>query len=335
MHMKGLYWMDRSRRLCSDRGRLILTSALLVIGAALLAGCAVSQSEAAPRNGAITPDGPWIVGFYTAGLGQRVSEIPWRKITHLHLCCAAPGPNGNLAENWLQPASYSSIRSLARANYVKLVLSIYAESSVNNWFSNTSPDLIDAFVKNIAAYITSNDFDGVDLDWEGEVNAFHYIRLITKLRSALPYKFLSIDVYNPGSLVTVAAESYSSLDQVNVMCYDMAKGHRVTWHNSALFQAGDVRLMACDWRIGAFVEAGVPKAKLGIGIPAYGYVWNGATEPLHPGAILSDKQWPYNQIVRNPTWWNSGLNTRWDDIHKATAVRISQLTSWRPQLARG
>jgi len=71
------------------------------------------------------------------------------------------------------------------------------------------------------------------------------------------------------------------------------------------------------------VEAGVPRSKIGIGIPAYGYVWEGATEPLVLGAVFENTQWPYNQIVRNPTWWNGGLNRRWDDLHRADYLSVA------------
>jgi len=249
--MKGLFSIERSRRSGGHRWRLVLTAALALVGAAPLAGCRVSQGKSAPTSGVTQPAVPWIVGFYTAGMGQPVSEVPWSKITHLHLCCAAPGPNGTLAENWLTPASYPSIRARARANKVRVIVSIYVGSTGGDWFTNTASDSIDTFVQNVTAYITTNNFDGVDLDWEGKVDILHYNDLITKLRSAMPSKSMSIEVYNPGALVTVAAESHRSLDQVNVMCYDMANGNRYTWHNSALFQSGNARLMTCDcggWR---------------------------------------------------------------------------------------
>ena len=73
----------------------------------------------------------WIVGFYSAGKGQPVSEIPWDKITHLYLCCANAGPRGTVSETSLRPSSYPEIFAAAQAAGVKVVLSL-TDAGVQN-----------------------------------------------------------------------------------------------------------------------------------------------------------------------------------------------------------
>ena len=264
----------------------------------------------------------WIVGFYTVGMGQPISEIPWNKITHLQLCCATAGPNGSFSENWLTPSSYAEIRSTAQAHGVKVIVSMIGLSA-DNWPSATAPGTVDTFVSNIKNYITNNGFDGVDLDWENGINTTQYINLIAKLRSAMPNKLITIDTGNWGGLETVAGASHPNLDQVNVMCYDMASGNGVSFHNDALLQAGNSGLMTCDWRMGSLTNAGVPASKLGIGMPAYGYVWSGTTQPGTTSGSMDWTQYYYSQIVGNPTWWNGGLNKRWDNTYKADYLSVA------------
>src|SRR5882757_4844999 len=97
-----------------------------------------------------TSQAQWIVGFYTAGEGQPISEVPWNKLTHLHLCCAAAGVNGSLSQNWLIASSFAEIRTAAQAAGVKVILSITDSAVPTNYFpSNTAPGTVDLFVNSI------------------------------------------------------------------------------------------------------------------------------------------------------------------------------------------
>src|SRR5438093_453277 len=104
----------------------------------------------------------WRVGFYTVGMGQPISEVPWTKITHLALCCAEAGGNGAVSRNWLEPRSFREILSTAHAHNVRVILSIGGHGI--KWTPDTSPAMVGAFVNSITSYIAGNGFDGVDLD---------------------------------------------------------------------------------------------------------------------------------------------------------------------------
>jgi chitinase len=262
----------------------------------------------------------WRAGFFTVGMGQPISQVPWSKLTHLTLCCAAAGDGGAVSKNWLEPSSYPEVLSTARANNVKVLLSIGGPSSILT--NNSSSSLVDTFANNITAYIRNNGFDGVDLDWEENINQGQYVDLIRRLRQAMPDKLITIDTGNWGNLVSVSAAAQPYLDRLNVMCYDMAAGAGFSWHNDALLQAGDSTVGACDSRMRALTNAGIPAAKLNVGIPAYGYVFSGASGPQSAGASFSGYQWWYSQILGNPTWWNAGLNKRYDSTHKASYLSV-------------
>jgi len=76
---------------------------------------------------------------------------------------------------------------------------------------------------------------------------------------------MTIAAGNWGGLDSVAGESQSLLDQINLMCYDMGWQGRLFLYNSALAQASTAPC-GCDGGQ-ALTAAGVPAAKIGIGIP--------------------------------------------------------------------
>src|SRR5262249_50525519 len=188
--------------------------------------------------------------------------------------------------------------------------------------ADTAPGLVAVFANNIVAYITNNGFDGVDLDWETGISTSQYADLISRLRSAMPNALITMDTGNWDNLVPAAVATHPNLDRLNVMCYDMSVGLGFSWHNDALLQAGNTGVGTCDWRMAALTNAGVPMSKLNIGIPAYGYAWSGATQPMAAGATFSGTQYWYSQILGNPTWWNAGANKRYDTTYKANYLSV-------------
>jgi chitinase len=274
---------------------------------------------AASTGGGSGAEPSWRAGFFTVGMGQPISQVPWTKLTHLILCCAAADSYGAVSKNWLEPASFPEVIGTAHANDVRVLLSVGGPSAT--YLANTSPAMVGTFAANIVGYILNNGFDGVDLDWEEHINVLHYADLVTRLRRALPDKLITVDSGNWDNLVNAAVATYPLVDRLNVMCYDMADGNPLSWHHAALLQAGQLGKGSCDWRVGALTDAGIPPGKLNIGIPAFGYAWNGATQPSSRAA-LDKKQWGYNQIVGNPSWWNGGYNKRYDHTHKANYLSI-------------
>jgi chitinase len=134
-----------------------------------------------------------------------------------------------------------------------------------------------AFVTNLEALIKSG-YDGLDLDWEGgNLTTAQDQALETTLVQALRQK-------SPGILITLTAgyENENSLDdlswygkvaaqfdRINLMTYGMAgpwSGWR-SWHSSALHWNNDSTTpTGIDASVKHYIAAGVPAAKLGIGI---------------------------------------------------------------------
>jgi chitinase len=105
-------------------------------------------------------------------------------------------------------------------------------------------------------------------------------------------------------------------DQMNLMTYDMAGpwGGWVSWHHSALGGHGGTHPSSVQGSVAAYRAAGVPAAKLGIGLGFYGSCWRGVTAPLQllgAGATLvaSDNAMSYRNIMEQ---YHTSSAYRWD-----------------------
>jgi len=149
-------------------------------------------------------------------------------------------------------------------------------------------------------------FDGIDIDWEYPAapgrrgntyrpeDANNFTDLLAEFRRQL-------DEIDPDLLLTIAApaghDRYSLmeldqihpyLDWINVMTYD----YHGAWeprgptnfpaplYTSSMDPVADQDLSA-DASIRAFLQAGVPPAKLNLGVPFYGRGWSGVTDAEH------------------------------------------------------
>lgn len=258
----------------------------------------------------------WVTGFWSAGnVRESIANIPWSNISHLCYFAAGINSSGSVVPAYTSQPELANIVSAAHANGVKIVI-VLSDGTGNSFEPAAGPSLVSTTAANIASYVNTNNFDGVDFDWESSVNVADYESLISRTRSALPAgKLIIADVYNAGgNMEPVMANQYSNLDQINAMCYDMDISSGYTWHNDALLQNGDTSKNTCDWRVRAFTNAGVPASKMGVGMPFYGRHWTGSSLPLQTGGSQVGTSY-YADLV------NGGLmistNMKWDATYSA------------------
>jgi len=271
-------------------------------------------------------DGQWLTGYYSAQNGVLpISAIPWSKYTHvIHFAASTPG-DGTVSMYYLTQAEINTLISARPAGKKVLVCLKDNDSNYNAIPQSAAPGSIATFVNNIVNFVNSNGYDGVDIDWEKNINATQYQDLLSRLRSAMPTKVITI-ASNPGGKA-VAAASQGVLDQVNVMCYDLDWGSSVSWYVDALLQNGNSNVLTCDWDVAQFTAAGVAAAKIGVGVPYYGRRWPGVTQPLKTSNFSKAITFFYRDLVKDATRWQP-QNQVYDSAYKANYLSIASLNEF-------
>ena len=235
----------------------------------------------------------WISAYYAGWMQSYLppSAIDFGAVTHImHFSIEPSGAGGGIGGtgNGITAASSQAIITAAHAAGKKVLITCGGYGADGGFVTSTSSGNVNTFVANLVNFVVSNGYDGIDIDWEPVTSPSQFAVFIPKLRAAL-------NAAKPGLLLTIAVvpddESVvsvaSSFDQINIMTYDLSGAWSgwVTWHNSPVYDGGyrfastGQLLPSANGFVDAYVAAGIPKAKLGIGADFYGYVWKGVSQP--------------------------------------------------------
>ncbi len=172
------------------------------------------------------------------------------------------------------------------------------------WVASADASVRTTFIKNILDKCVAKNYDGVDVDWEDSLGTpaqqAQLIAFLTELRAAAAqrpryqapnepfiitfpgyYVNVNTDLPVPAWKVTVA----SLVDQYNLMSYSMTWNccGWDTWFWAALKDAGPTHPTSIESSIQAYVDAGVPRSKLGIGLGLYSSGYSSpVTAPRQP-----------------------------------------------------
>lgn len=211
-------------------------------------------------------------------------QIPFQRLTHINHAGVSFDASGNL----IVPSGFLEKALLDRGhkNGVKVMLLLGGNFT---GLEATAAGL-STLLKNVQAFITEYGYDGIDIDWEYPTNTadtalFHSLML--GLRSVLPTPqyIISADVAPWGGAGYDFPDTKFIVDYFNVMTYDCAG----PWTDSAQLNSAiypdpsDPEPYNCEPG-GSVKEAidiylqdlQVPKAKLNIGTPFYGYLYHQA-----------------------------------------------------------
>lgn len=268
-------------------------------------------------------DAMWSTGYYRQADAATMppSEMHFAALTHVIHTHVAPNGDGSLmsADLGMTPAASAAFISAAHRVGVKALLGV-----ANGWPHGadfpgaTDPAHLEGFVENLIALMQTRGYDGIDVDWEplhdSEVPQF--VTFISDLRAAMdrvtPRPILTAALWHQEAAV---ASVQDCLDQINIMTYDMARTGFMTWHNAPL-HTSDSRAWSVERRMAGFVQAGVSRGKLGIGLPFYGYIWRGGTGTPTGGATAPRQGWTTAPKV---SWMN--YNGIMLDLHEARYER--------------
>jgi chitinase len=263
----------------------------------------------------------WRTGYYPGyATAMPPSEIDFSALSHIVHFSVLPNGDGSLntATNNITPLGTAALVTAAHNANVKVLICI---GGAGSYFPNAAGPNLSNFIYNLTNFMAAGNYDGIDVDWEplNDSDTNTYVSFISGLRAALnrfsTHKLLATAVppsTTPAAVATVAAD----FDPINLMTYDYSGPYEgwVTWFNSPLYNGGYTfpsnpgeYVPSTDVTLTNFLTAGIPAAKLGIGLPFYGYVWGGGNDGAGNGMSYPRESWEiaptnfytvtYNQIV--------------------------------------
>ena len=311
----------------------------LVVVAAVLSGSSLADDTVFANSF----QKPWVSGYYVGYQRDQypIADVDFSVVTHLMVGRVTPNADGTVGTHFdIDPTNgpiwAREVSTAAHAAGSKAVLMVGGAGEYAGWIGAASPPNRDVFVANLLAVMDDLGYDGLDLDWEplpvGDQPDFQ--ALAQALRAARPQMILTVPLgWINANFAADPDPFYGEIaplfDQVNVMTYDMAGawGGWQSWHSSALLGAGGSTPSSVESSIAYYRGAGVPRSRLGIGIPFYGTCWRNVTGPRQSGGsvVASDNVLGYRNIM---TDYHDDGRYAWDE--EALVPWLGSTTSFGP-----
>lgn len=207
-----------------------------------------------------------IVGYYSMqnAMSANLDSFPFQKLTHINLYFLNPDSAGNFS----QP--FSRLRPFIQKAHsfgVKILPSISGGGPHPYYHKLLEDPLRKKLTRDLVELVCANNFDGLDVDLEGGDIDSNYTVFVTGLAKSLHDKnkiiTAAIAVFYKDVLPDAALSQY---DFVNVMSYD----HTGPWRPEVPgpHATYDQAVADLDYFL---TERHIPKNKVTLGLPFYGY----------------------------------------------------------------
>ncbi len=212
------------------------------------------------------------------------AQIPYHKLTHIIHAGVPFDANGKLQV----PGQFVEPELIPRAHAAGTKVVLLIGGDVTGLEANQSA--IPALLQNLKAFVTTNDYDGIDLDWEypqSTQDTAFLLTLMTALRTAFPSPryTLSIDAAPWTEPSYDVPHLKKVIDWFNIMTYDCAG----PWTAHAQLNApifwdstnpapDECQPGGSDQESAAIFLADAPASQLNQGTPFYGYEYTNITQ---------------------------------------------------------
>ncbi|MEK5253554.1 glycoside hydrolase family 18 protein [Paenibacillus sp. FSL F4-0125] len=287
-------------------------------------------------------DQQMIVAGYVSD--SKLSELPGdhlMKLTHLNVAF------GYVIDDQITTAHLKCTNQLQemKAMYPNLTLMLSVGGWGNGGFSEaaSTEEGRQKFAASAVQVVTDFPFDGIDLDWEypcyseadiksSPDDKCNFTLLLKAIRDALDVKGTADSRHY---LLTIAAgadqyyidgtemdQVQKYLDFIQLMTYDMRGGFQIlTGHHTNLFHTtGDLYRISTEASVNMFIQAGVPREKIVIGVAFYSRMWKQVPDKNHGFLQMAGTTGgygpEYTELFANYINQN-GYTRHWDDEAKA------------------
>lgn len=190
------------------------------------------------------------------------------KITHLNIAFINPDAAGNFK----QELAIDALINKAHRKGVKVLASIAGGGPHPYYKTLLQAENRSGFVANLVSLVTRYNLDGIDVDLEGGDIDRNYGNFVTALAAALaPQRKLMTAAIATAYKDQLPDNALQAFDFVNVMSYDRTG----PWRPDKPGDHAPYAMAADDLDYWHNIRA-VPKEKLGLGLPFYGYGFGAA-----------------------------------------------------------
>ena len=290
--------------------RPVLRMLTLLCGAALLLGVLLPRSGPAAADDTYAASEGTVVGYYAgwaAYWGCTPDQLPAQQLTHINYAFAGIDPDtGTLAlgDPDLDLRNLAALRALREEHpHLKLLISVGGWDA-SAYFSDAASTAARraAFAQSCVDFLVEQELDGIDLDWEYPVSGGlpgtihrpqdgkNFTLLLQALRTQLDrqgrrdgkrYYLTIAGAAGSDYLGKIEPKAVAELvDHVFLMAYDIhGPWDRYADFNAPLYtpsEASPQYQNSVYDSIQRYLQQGVPADKLVLGMPLYGYCYQGA-----------------------------------------------------------
>ncbi len=299
--------------------------------------------------------------FYGLDAQDQLSDLAVDKLTSLIYAFVDVSPDGNCvsAAPALDQSNFTQLRLVKQRNPQLEILFSVGGYSRSAYFSNAAltPASRSQFASSCIQLMQQNGFDGIDIDWEvpvsgGAPGTIHrpkdkqnYTALIAELRRQMDesggrHYLLSIATpAGPTEYANLELASIASyVDWINLETYAVAvAGGPITGFNAPLYRSSSGSIKDANQRqndnadatVKAYLQAGVPAAKILLGVPFYGRGWSGVPDINH-GLYQTHRAGEVADPGVPPGVWKSGSAIDFQDLETYYLGKYARY--WDPEV---
>jgi len=236
----------------------------------------------------------WIEAYYPNWQegGYPINRIDYTALTHIVLAHWLSNSNGTIGSSGWDSAC-SSVVTPAHAAGAKVLMMLGGSDDVN-LATAASPATQATLISSIQSKVSACGMDGVDLDWEVNVNPTNFISLAKNLRAAAPSMVITAPIDAGVQPSSLAAGLAAYIDHVSMMTYGWQ-----SWNGTSGYFASlpGIKTNVSNWE-----AAGTPAAKIGVGVGFYAVTYQGGVNGPNQsmtGSSVVGGELPYGWSLNN------------------------------------